>query len=65
VLRRCTLPLTSTRRVDLLVTELAVIAFSDAGPVLQETAPGVGVGDVMANTEARLVVPEHVPSMAI
>jgi acetate CoA/acetoacetate CoA-transferase beta subunit len=65
VLRRCTLPLTSTRRVDLLVTELAVIAFSDAGAVLQETALGISVGDVMANTEAKLIVPERVPSMAI
>jgi acetate CoA/acetoacetate CoA-transferase beta subunit len=65
VLRRCTLPLTSTRRIDLLVTELAVIAFTDAGPVLQETAPGIGVDDVVANTEAKLAVPERVPSMAI
>jgi acetate CoA/acetoacetate CoA-transferase beta subunit len=65
VLRRCTLPLTSTRRIDLLVTELAVIAFTDAGPVLQETAPGVAIGDVVANTEAKLAVPERVPSMAI
>src|SRR6186713_1810558 len=65
VLRRCTLPLTSTRRIDLLVTELAVIAFTDTGPVLQETAPGIGVGDVVANTEAKLTVPERVPSMAI
>src|SRR6476620_1082501 len=65
VLRRCTLPLTSTRRIDLLVTELAVIAFSDAGALLQETAPGIGVGDVVANTEAILIVPERVPSMPI
>jgi acetate CoA/acetoacetate CoA-transferase beta subunit len=65
VLRRCTLPLTSTRRIDLLVTELAVIAFSDAGALLQETAPGIAVSDVVANTEANLVVPERVPSMAI
>ena len=65
VLQRCTLPLTSTRRIDLLVTELAVIAFSDAGASLQETAPGIGVADVLANTEAKLVVPERVPSMAI
>ena len=65
VLRRCTLPLTSTRRIDLLVTELAVIAFSDTGAMLLETAPGIGVGDVVANTEANLIVPERVPSMAI
>jgi acetate CoA/acetoacetate CoA-transferase beta subunit len=65
VLRRCSLPLTSTRRIDLLVTELAVIAFSDAGALLQETAPGISTSDVLANTEAALVVPERVPTMEI
>jgi acyl CoA:acetate/3-ketoacid CoA transferase beta subunit len=30
-----------------------------------ETAPGVSVADVIANTEAELVVPAKVPEMAI
>jgi acetate CoA/acetoacetate CoA-transferase beta subunit len=54
LVKRCTLPLTSIRRVDLIVTELAVIEPTDAGLVLRETAPGVTVEQVVQATEARL-----------
>lgn len=65
IVRRCTLPLTSVRRVDLVVTELAVISFDGGHANLVETAPGVSIGDVVAATEAELVVPHQVPSMRI
>ncbi|MWL91326.1 3-oxoacid CoA-transferase subunit B [Cupriavidus sp. SW-Y-13] len=63
ILRQCTLPLTALRPVDLVVTELAVISFASGAPVLMETAPGVSVAEVLAATEARLVVPDVVPEM--
>ena len=65
IVPRCTLPLTSARPVDLLVTELAVISFAEGHARLVETAPGVTVEQVIANTEASLVVPERVPHMAL
>jgi acetate CoA/acetoacetate CoA-transferase beta subunit len=65
IVKRCSLPLTSQRRVDLVVTELAVISFADGAATLRETAPGVSVSDVLAATEATLVVPDTVPTMAI
>ena len=65
ILRECTLPLTSVRRVSLVVTDMAVIGFTDAGPELRETAPGVTVAEVLAATEAELIVPDHVPVMAV
>jgi acetate CoA/acetoacetate CoA-transferase beta subunit len=65
IVRACTLPLTSVRTVDLVVTELAVIAFEGGRPTLVETAPGVSPGDVVAATEAQLVVPAHVATMPI
>ncbi|HSV19802.1 MAG TPA: 3-oxoacid CoA-transferase subunit B [Casimicrobiaceae bacterium] len=65
IVRRCTLPLTSVRRVDLVVTELAVISFDGGHANLVETAPGVSIGDVVAATEAELAVPHQVPSMRI
>lgn len=52
----CTLPLTSIRRVDLVVTELAVIRPTEAGLVLEETAPGVSVQDVIDATDAALIL---------
>ena len=65
IVPRCTLPITSTRRVDLAVTELAVIAFPDGRATLLETAPGISVGDVESATAAELVVPGHVPEMIL
>jgi acetate CoA/acetoacetate CoA-transferase beta subunit len=65
IVKKCTLPLTSTRPVDLVVTELAVIAFSGGRATLLETAPGVAVQDVIKSTEAELIVPEGVGSMAV
>lgn len=63
IVPRCSLPLTALRRVDLVVTDLAVIEPTEAGLVLRETAPGVGKDDVVAQTEARLIVPDDVPEM--
>ena len=65
IVKTCTLPITSTRRVDLVVTELAVIAFPDGCATLCETAPGVSVEQVVAATEAKLAVPGHVPEMKL
>ena len=63
IVKKCNLPLTSARAVDLVVTDMAVIAFPDGRATLMETAPGVSVADVIANTEAELVVPAKVPEM--
>ncbi|MFY9779594.1 MAG: 3-oxoacid CoA-transferase subunit B [Candidatus Baltobacteraceae bacterium] len=65
LVRRCTYPLTSLRRVDLVITELAVIEPVEEGLVLRELAPGVSLGEVLAHTEARLIVPSAVPSMQL
>jgi 3-oxoacid CoA-transferase B subunit len=65
IIKRCTLPLTSVRAVDLVVTELAAISFEGGRATLVETAPGVSVEQVLAATEASLIVPPHVPQMQI
>jgi acetate CoA/acetoacetate CoA-transferase beta subunit len=65
ILRKCNLPLTSLRPVDLVVTELAVIAFPNGQATLIETAPGVEAEQVLAATEAKLVVPANVPQMVL
>jgi acetate CoA/acetoacetate CoA-transferase beta subunit len=65
ILKTCTLPLTSLRPIDMLVTELAVIVFKDRRAVLLETAPGVSVAQVIAATEAELQTPTAVSEMAL
>src|SRR5213080_3905675 len=47
IVKKVGLPLTSSRPVDLVVTEMAVIGFSGGKMTLQETAPGVTVAEVM------------------
>lgn len=65
IVRQCSLPLTSTRRVDLVVTELAVIEPTAEGLVVKEIAPGVSRDQLVEATEARLLIPERVPEMAL
>jgi acetate CoA/acetoacetate CoA-transferase beta subunit len=59
IVKECSLPLTSERSIDLLVTELAVIAFPDQRATLVELCAGVSLEQVLASTEAELVIPEH------
>jgi acetate CoA/acetoacetate CoA-transferase beta subunit len=65
IVKKCTLPITSTRPVDLVVTELAVIAFRDDRTILLETGPGISVAQVVAATDAELVMPNNIPEMSL
>ena len=65
IVQRCSLPLTSARPVDLVVTDLAVIGFPGGRMTLMETAPGVSVAEVMAVTDAELSIADTVPEMKI
>lgn len=59
ILKKCTLPLTSIRRVDLIVTELAVIRPTDEGLILEEIAEETTIDEVLKLTEAKLIVSEN------
>ena len=65
IVAKCTLPLTSARPIDMVVTDLAVITFPDGRATLLETAPGLKVAEVLAVTEAELVIPDRVPEMLL
>jgi acetate CoA/acetoacetate CoA-transferase beta subunit len=65
IVKKCVLPITSLRPVDLVVTELAVIGFPDGRATLLETGPGVSVEQVIAATQAELVIPGRVPEMTL
>ena len=58
IVERCTLPLTGQRVVDLVITDLAVMAIDRAagGLTLLELAPGVQLDEVIAKTAAPMTV---------
>jgi 3-oxoacid CoA-transferase subunit B len=55
ILKKCTLPLTGSKVVDTIVTEMAYIRVTPTGLVLEELAPGMTVEDVQRVTEAPLI----------
>lgn len=63
IVPRCTLPLTAARRVDLIVTEIAVIEPTDEGLVLRERGPGISIAHIRGATGAQLIVRGDVPEM--
>ena len=65
IVTECSLPLTSLRRVNLIVTDLAVIVPGENGLVLTETAPGVSVDEVIAQTGAALTVASDLHEMEL
>ena len=65
IVERCDLPITADRRVDLIVTDMAVIEPTEDGLFLRELAPGVTRAEVEAATSAPLHHGGTVPVMEI
>ena len=57
VLDVCALPLTGTRCVHQILTDLAFLEVTPAGLVLKELAPGVTAAEVQAKTQPKLLLP--------
>jgi len=67
LLHRCTLPLTGSAVVDMVITELGVFAIDKSGGTgltLVELAPGVGVDEITRKTEASLKISPGLESEA-
>lgn len=56
VLPECSLPLTGTKCVKMIVSDLAVMQVTDDGLVLLETAEGVTKEEAVAKTAAKLII---------
>lgn len=65
IVEKLTLPPTATRRVSLVVTDLAVIEPTTEGLVLRERAPGVTTEEIVAATAAKLLIVAEIPEMPI
>ncbi|MGH7130389.1 MAG: 3-oxoacid CoA-transferase subunit B [Phycisphaerales bacterium] len=62
LVKKCSLPLTGQRCVDMIISEIAVLEMDKAKHrfVLKELAPGITADEVVKKTEAEIIVPEHV-----
>ena len=65
--KKCTLPLTGQKCINMLITDLAVFTFDEKARkfVLREVAPGVTVDDVRQKTEAEFLVADKVGNAAV
>jgi 3-oxoacid CoA-transferase subunit B len=67
LLRRCTLPLTGSGVVDMVITDLGVFALDKAGGTgltLTELAPGISTEEITRKTEAAFKVHPSLSSVA-
>jgi len=55
ILQQCTLPLTGTRVVDRIITELCVLDVTPSGVRLAEATPGVSLEEIQAKTACRVL----------
>ena len=58
ILEACTLPLTASKVVDTIITELAVMRVTPRGLVLEEISPETSVEEVWRLTGCELIVTE-------
>lgn len=65
ILKKCTLPLTCPKCVDLIITDIAVIEITRDGLLLREVAPGWTPEEVQALTEPQLKVAEDLKEIEL
>jgi len=63
ILKKCTLPLTGVKVVNMIVTEMAVIQVTPQGLLLEEIAPGLTAEDVQKATEPKLIISPALKTM--
>lgn len=56
ILKRCTLPLTAKNQVNMIITEMGVIEVQEDGLHLLEYNPEFSIDEVIAATEATLII---------
>lgn len=65
ILKECTLPLTAAGAVDMIITEMGVIEVTPEGLVLTEINPEFTVDEVIAATEATLIISKDLKPMEV
>lgn len=65
ILKLCTLPLTAYKQVNLIVTEMAVMEVREDGLHLLEVHPSFTIQEVIAATEAELIIDKVIPMKGV
>ena len=65
ILKKCTLPITGVNCIKKVVTNLAALEVTEKGFKLLERAPGVSVEEVIAATQAELIIEGNIPEMQL
>jgi acetate CoA/acetoacetate CoA-transferase beta subunit len=63
ILKKCNLPLTAAKEVDMIVTEMGVMEITKEGIVLKEINPQFTIDDILKVTEANLLISKHLKKM--
>lgn len=65
IVRNCTLPLTAAHEVDLIVTERCVLEVTPEGLLLKEINPLFSLDEIIASTDAELLIPAELRQIAV
>lgn len=65
IVKNCTLPLTAAHEVDLIVTERCVLEVTQEGLLLKEINPIFSLEDIIASTDAELIIPDKLQQIAV
>ena len=65
IVTECSLPLTGRRAAHAVITDLAFIEVVPEGLLLREAAAGIGVEEIQALTEPRLIVSPDLKEMEL
>lgn len=58
-IKKCTLPLTGVRVVDMIISDVGVFLINDDGATLIELAPGISIEDARSRTEAEFNIAKN------
>ncbi|XMB68032.1 3-oxoacid CoA-transferase subunit B [Mycoplasmatota bacterium zrk1] len=65
ILKKCSLPFTAVKQVNMIVTELGVMEITDEGILLTEITPGVTIEEIQEVTEPKLIISENLETIRI
>lgn len=65
IMKKCNLPLTAAKEVNLIVTEMGVMEVSNEGLILKEYNPEFTIEEIQKYTEAILIIPEDIKEMKV